>query len=159
MKYWVCGIEILIDTVDLPLLNNHPWRFDKEGYVVCAVGWGKDYTTLYLHREIMKPKNGFVVDHKDGNKLNYRRENLRVCSYSQNNINKPKKSNCSSIYRGVSFNKRQNDWEAYINLHGKRKNLGRFKNEKAAAYAYDEAAKEIHGEFAKLNFPESSLIQ
>jgi hypothetical protein len=105
----------------------------------------------------MKPPRGYCVDHKNGDGLNNTRNNLRIVTIAENNYNKRKSLNVrSSKYKGVSIDKRTNKWRAiiyhkYIKIH-----LGFFDNEEEAARAYDEAAKELYGEYAVLNFKEDS---
>ena len=89
--------------------------------------------TVYLHRFIMGTPKGMVTDHINGNTLDNRRKNLRVCTKSENNRNRAGDRNTSSKYKGVSFHKRSRLWHAYINLNGKRKSLGTHKTEKKAA--------------------------
>lgn len=111
---------------------------------------------IFLHRFLMKIDNPKIqVDHKNGDKLDNRRENLRLATNQQNSRNQTKvKSHNTSGFRGVSFNKRANKFEAYIRTPDKkRKHLGFFSNAKEAAKAFDIAAKEIYGEFSgKTNY-------
>ncbi len=90
------------------------------------------------------------LDHKDGNKANIKISNLRLATYSQNNGNRKKSLGKSSVYKGVSKTK-WNTWKASIRKDKKGFHLGTFNNELEAAMAYDKAAKELFGEFAKLN--------
>jgi hypothetical protein len=110
----------------------------------------------YLHRVIMGAKSGEILDHINGNGLDCRKENLRFCSITQNNINsiktKYKNKEKSSKYRGVCFNKVLNKWQSNICINKCQTHLGVFESEVAAAKAYDSAAKKYFGEFARLNF-------
>lgn len=114
---------------------------------------------MYLHREIMKPPKGLLVDHKNGDSLDNRRANLRLATHSQNIHNRRKiKTKTASIYIGVFFDKRMDKWGAKIRFQNKRIYLGSFKSEIDAARAYDDAAKKHHGEFARLNFPSAAKV-
>ena len=107
-----------------------------------------------MHRVIMDAPKGMHVDHINGNGLDNRRENLRLCTNSQNHMNRKTHRDSSSKYKGVSWNKRNSKWQAYIGSGIKRKNLGYFASESDAAKAYDIKAKECFGEFARLNLGE-----
>jgi len=98
-----------------------------------------------------------ILDHKDGDTLNNKLSNLREASNADNQANQKKRSRqASSIYKGVYLFKRDNKWMAYINKNGKRQHLGYHNSQEEAAVAYDNKAKELFGEFAKLNFPENT---
>lgn len=113
----------------------------------------------WLHHEVMERIlgrdliDGEIVDHKDGNKLNNTRVNLRVATRSQNEMNK-KKAAGRSQYKGVSFDTQRQKWRSYITVNKKRKHLGYFDQEWDAAQAYNEAALDNYGEFAILNTKE-----
>lgn len=107
-----------------------------------------------LHRLIMNPPLGAVVDHKDRNGLNNLRSNLRVASFSQNAANQSKITKPSlSKFKGVTRNKSSKKWRAKIGVYKKYLHLGVFSSEAEAGKAYDIAAIKYHGEFACLNFP------
>jgi len=108
---------------------------------------------IAMHREIIRAPEGLLVDHIDGNGLNNRKSNLRLCTHSQNTYNRRPNRNCSSRYKGISFHKMSKKWEVAICCKGKREHLGRFDDEVKAALAYDRKAKQLFGEFAYLNFP------
>jgi hypothetical protein len=90
------------------------------------------------------------IDHINGDKLDNRIENLREATKAQNNRNVGSKGG-SSKYCGVAWCKSKNKWEAYITFNRKKKHLGRYSEEIDAAMAYNKAAIEMFGEFAKLN--------
>lgn len=96
-----------------------------------------------------------TVDHKNGNRDDCRKDNLRLATYSQNNCNIGKKLfilGTTSKYKGVyKYKGKQKPWWAYIKTGGKRKSLGYFSTEEEAARAYNKAALELHGEFANVN--------
>ena len=95
------------------------------------------------------------VDHKeqaDGSHAQDRLSNLRIVSRSQNLMNQRINRNNTSGYKGASLHKHSGKWHAKIGSCGRRKSLGYFSTPEAAALAYDKAAKELHGEFAELNF-------
>lgn len=112
-----------------------------------------DYTTktIYMHRVILPPIKGMTIDHIDGNGLNNQRSNLRYATQSENLHNQRRIKPHSSQYKGVSWYKPYGKWRASIGVDGKVKNLGYFVNEYDAAIAYDRAAIEMFGYFARTN--------
>lgn len=107
--------------------------------------------TIHMHRLINRTVIGCLTDHKNGNGLDNRKDNLRSCTYSENNMNSKFRKNCTSKYKGVAWHKQTKKWRAYISKNKKTKYLGLFKNEEDAAKKYNEAAKELFGEFSRLN--------
>jgi hypothetical protein len=114
---------------------------------------------IALHREVMKNKitvDRPIVDHINGCTLDNRRSNLRACTHAQNcqNFQTKTKVGMSSKFFGVCFRKRAGarQWVAQISHKHKKTHIGYFKNEMEAALAYDKKARELHGEFARLNF-------
>lgn len=93
------------------------------------------------------------VDHINGDGLDCRRGNLRLCTSQGNNQNRRKTKAYTSRFKGVSLDRSRNQWRATIKLNRKLKYLGRFESQRAAAHAYDIAAIKLFGEFARLNFP------
>ena len=107
-----------------------------------------------LHSLLLKVPPGFTVDHKDGNALNNRRDNLRQATYTQNQGNRRLSRDNTTGYKGVSIDKRKRfkKYRAWIGINQKRKPLGNFYTPTEAAKAYNEAAIQYFGiEFAKLN--------
>lgn len=115
-------------------------------------------TTERMHRVILSRMLGRklgvkeLVDHRNLNPLDNRRENLRLANHTQNSQNQSKRISNSSGYKGVHFNRDGNKWRARIQLNGERILLGDFKTAEQAAQAYDIKARELFGEFALTNF-------
>jgi hypothetical protein len=108
--------------------------------------------SLKMHRQIMNAPKHLVVDHIDHNGLNNCKSNLRLCTIAQNCRNTVP-CGVTSKYKGICWKKRQKKWIASIKHNNNKYFLGYFIDEVAAAKAYDQKAKELHGEFAYLNFP------
>lgn len=106
---------------------------------------------ISMHRLIMKPDKGMIIDHLDGDALNNQKNNLRICNHSENMRNRKLGKNNTSGYKGVSYQKRDNNWRSYIKFNNKTINIGTYTNPIDAARAYNEAAIKYHGKFAKLN--------
>ena len=127
------------------------WRINSEGYAVT----GK---ATSMHRKILERKmgrslmGGERVDHRDFNKLNNCRLNLRVANASQNRAYRKIDKTNTSGYKGVSWSKQTKRWRAAIECNDKTFFLGYFMDKESAACAYDIKAKELFGEFAYLNF-------
>jgi hypothetical protein len=147
------GEFAILDPHDYYRLANFKW-FLKDKYALRSFKLTPEKTQFVaMHREIMNCPHGFLIDHKNNNPLDNRRANLRQATRAQNTYNRKKtRVKTSSLFIGVSFNKRIGKWIAYLRFEGKRIWLGQFDNEIAAAKAHDAAAIKYHGEFARLNF-------
>ena len=149
------GKIVKIDGTDYELFCSHNWYLFKgrnTDYLCTNIRVDGKRRTAYLHRILLGCAKGECIDHIDGNGLNNQRDNLRACSRSENQCNQIKNKNTSSIYKGVSWNRNKQRWECYINKNHKRVHIGKFKSEIEAAIKWDEQAKILHGEFARLNF-------
>lgn len=115
----------------------------------------KSYVSMA--RLVMDAPDGMEVDHINGDTLDNRKRNLRIVTREENNMNRHKRHNCSSKYKGVSLDDKSTNktkvWKAYIGgkSTGGRVTIGRFSTEDEAALAYNKAAARLFGEFAKLN--------
>lgn len=113
---------------------------------------GKRVHRLVALTHIPNPENLPFVDHINQNKWDNSVENLRWCTHSSNNQNRPKiKTKASSIYKGVYWLKSRNRWRATIWKEGKYFFIGTFPVERDAALAYNKAARKFFGEFASIN--------
>lgn len=115
--------------------------------------------TIWLARFLMDSPEDLDVDHENGNTLDNRYENLRICTHGKNCYNQGKSTRNSSGYKGVSYSQEHRKWAAQIRIDGKNHYLGRFITSEEAAREYDRMALIHHGEFAYLNFPGDRLTQ
>lgn len=140
------GKFAIVDDDDFDRVNKFKWYLSGK-YPAKSLGVRPNRTKIYLHTFIMNTPKGMVTDHINGDELDARKSNLRICTVSQNTMNSKKSKNTSSKYKGVC---RINPWRAYIG----RRILGHFSSEIEAAKAYNEAAIKEYGEYAKLNIIE-----
>lgn len=147
--YLTQGKVAEVDDENYYLLNKYKWQAQKGRYTYYAkrVGAGKE--RILMHREILNLTKKEFCDHKDGNGLNNKIDNLRRCTNSENQKNK--RGWGKSKYKGVCWIKKNKKWMSYISINKKRVYLGLFCTEKEAAVEYNKSASLNHGEFAKLN--------
>lgn len=155
------GKVAIIDADDFEYLSQFNWyavydeSYSSPQYKAARqnrISVGKQRTE-YMHRTIMNVGKDFQVDHINGNTLDNRKENLRVCVHSNNQQNKRRQRNNTTGFKGVSFEKHSGKYRACISKNNKVKHLGLFLSAIEAAKAYDCAAREYYGNFACLNFP------
>jgi hypothetical protein len=152
---------VLVDDVDVDGLSMYSWNLSKwqktanhrpSIYVKRVDCKGK---CILMHRQVLgileNPK--LQVDHIDADGLNNTRKNLRLCTTMQNSQNARPRIGCSSKYKGVSWSKRRKKWRVRTHIDYRCYYLGYFEDEIEAAMAYDKAALEMFGEFARINFP------
>ena len=147
------GKFAIVDAEDYPRLARHKWAVSQSRYNFYACRWihGKK---ISMHRLILNAPHGMLVDHIDGNGLNNRKANLRLCTITQNNRNSRPYRNATSKYKGVCWEKACRKWYAKIKPNRKTISLGLFTDQIEAAVAYDRKAEVLFGEFAYLNFPQ-----
>jgi hypothetical protein len=157
------GLAAWVDDEDFDKVSGYIWSLEQRGptrYAVCYLDPSDLNRCLRMHRLIMAPQPNEVVDHIDGDGLNNQRANLRVCSQAQNTRNRRKLGGWTSRFKGVSLAKGRCEkcWRAQIRQADKVRNLGYFASESEAALAYDVAAQEAFGNFARLNFPSAAFL-
>lgn len=138
------GMKTVVDDESFSEISKSKWSASWSGRV-----WYAKNNKGYLHRLIANAPAGLCVDHINGDTLDNRRKNLRICSHQQNTFNGPSRKP-SSGFKGVSRFK--NKWWARLTVNGKTINKGSFDSVIDAARAYDDLARRFHGEFARTNF-------
>ena len=130
---------VRIDAADAHLVEGYGWSLMANGYAMGRLRGVRGAKPVYMHRLLMGLGRGDrrQVDHVNQDKLDNRRANLRICDDALNRQN-GRSLGGSSRFRGVSFVRRRNKWEAYANLDGRRHHLGYFDSEIAAAEAASE---------------------
>jgi len=137
------GYKAIVDDEDFSRLARFKWQ-------VHITGHGNIYATRHnvaMHRIIMNAPRGKLVDHINGNGLDNRRANLRICTNAENMRNRHAQRNSTSGYRGVTWDKERKLWTAAIVINNRHITIGRFPDKESAARAYDKKAKEVWGEF------------
>ena len=155
-----CGKLAKIDDIDYDIISKYKWSLVSGKYaraVVYDIGRGENgklkQRIIKMHRLITGAKQEDVVDHINGDGLDNRRSNIRICDRTQNQGNRYVQKNSKSQIKGVEMRVRKSgvSWIAYIVKGCKKKSLGSYRDKNDAARAYNEAALEYFGDFAKLN--------
>jgi len=153
------GKEAVVDDEDFEALSRHKWSALKatsgSWYAVRMCGGAY----LYMHAIVAgTPKGKAKTDHIDGDGLNNRRGNLRICTNKQNAHNHTRKrKGCGSQYRGVSLHRATGKWLVQIRTDGIGRYVGLFESEIDAAGAYDAAGFARDPEHFTPNFSASWL--
>ena len=142
VKFPITGGFVLVDKEDIPKLGKRKWHISG--------GYAKRNTTINwvwiresMHRLIIGAKKGEIVDHINGNRLDNRKNNLRIVSKSLNNLSRNYNTNNSSGYRGVHWCNTKKKWIARITFNSKTKNLGHFDDKKRAYEIWLKNAKQL----------------
>lgn len=152
------NLVVVVDLEDLELVSERKWRYC--GQYAATASWKADRQqgakfNIYLHRLVMgEPYTSSPrFDHKNGNKFDCRKSNLRPATRGQNAVNTPLRANNTTGYRGV-WKRRGNftkPWVSRIMANYKCIYLGQYATPEEAALAYNKAALQHFGEFAALN--------
>lgn len=143
----------LVDDEDYERVNAHKWYAAKKRNYFYAQR-EQNGACIKMHRFIMNVTDKSIhIDHRFGNGLDNRKENLRICTSAQNSMNRDGMPKSSSPYKGVSWCKNTNKWKSQIRKDNKLFYLGVYSDPVEAAKMYDKHAKILFCEFARLNFP------
>lgn len=156
----ISGCEVLIDDEDYEMIFSKKYFLKKaslkrDGKTYFSRNTvlenGNKYTAL-LHRDIMDciRNDGKVVDHINGNTLDNRKINLRLCTNDENLRNRKINKNCKSGVKGVRWHKSSKKWLAQISYNREMMYLGSFDDINDAALAYSEASKKYHGAYGRV---------
>ena len=138
--------EVLIDAEDVDKVKDYTWNVHSKR-LYCYTLLNKSNTGL--HRYIMNAPEGMVVDHINGDTLDNRKCNLRICTQQENLMNRPKPKNNTSGRKGVYWDKTYNKWKVCIKINGKQKHLAYFDNKEDAVKLREEAEAKYFGEYAR----------
>ncbi len=140
-------VEVIIDKEDIGRIKPYVWKkYPSCRYVQASI----DGETISLSRFIVGAAKGSCVDHINGDRLDNRKSNLRICSHAANTKNRKPNKKGESAYKGVVVLS-DGRYRAKIDCDGVRYNLGVYPYERDAVVAYNAAAKVLHGEFAYMN--------
>lgn len=145
------GSIALVDDEDFEKVSRYSW-YSLKGYAARTGSMPGEPHTMLLHHVVTGTDYKYIVDHVNGDTLDNRKKKLRVATIQQNCFNKSvNKNKQSSKYKGVFWSKEKNLWLSLIKLNGKSNHLGYYDLEVDAAAAYNENAKILFGEYARLN--------
>lgn len=153
-KYGETVAVAIVDADDYDWLMQSRWSLSACGYASGRVRLDGKSIVTFMHRYMLRPVKGLNVDHINGNRLDNRRCNLRLCTNAENKRNRGSLKNSSSRFVGVSWSSVRRKWTATVHVKLKQVYTECFDSEEEAARARDRKALEIQGEFARLNFPE-----
>jgi hypothetical protein len=142
------GLTALVDDDDYARVTARSWHATNAGYAATKIR----QRTVFLSRFVMDEPAGLIVDHVNGDRLDNRKANLRICDAAENTRNRKRPANNTSGFKGVSRHWRGGRWNVQIQVDGKFLRIGTYADPVAAAVHYDRAALEHFGSYARLNF-------
>ena len=148
----------LVDDEDFEMVSKYKWYYNK-GYARRVFGKRPNRKWIFMHRFIMNPIKKVFLDHINGVGIDNRKSNLRFATNSENMRNRKIHKNNTSGHKGVYWDKEKNKWRVTIKCNNKKFYFGYFTNVLDASKAYNQGAKTLFREFARLNNlpPEFSL--
>ena len=148
------GTECYFDKEDFDIISKHYWSINNSRHVMTKIKGKTVSLPTYIYSCYGMPiEKGYMVDHKDRDSLNNSKLNFRLCTVSQNGMNKRVQSNNTSGVTGVHYDNRINKYYSYIKINGKHIGLGYYKTLKEAADVRKEAELKYFGEFAPWQNP------
>lgn len=152
-----CGRVTKVDADDAIRMAPYTWRAEPDAAGLLYV---RNSSLGRLHRWLLCAPDGVLVDHRNLDTLDNRRLNLRLASRTQNKANSRKYKNNRHTYKGVEkLNGLQPSWRATAQRDRRRYHSTTFRTALEAAFAYDDMATELFGEFARVNFPERQMVK
>lgn len=151
-----CGTPdriVIVDDEDYEKVIQYPWYCDGQGYAIHRIKDNTGHvTTIWMHRFIIDTPKGFVTDHINGNRLDNRRSNLRICNHQQNQSNRHSKNkNNTSGFKGVIYSPRNKlKWQAKIKHNYETIYIGRYATPEEASGAYQTYAHNLRGEYHRV---------
>ena len=138
------GRAFFFDKEDYERIKDYTWRENDSGYIVTSLNG----TNIRLHRFVFPCKKYEIVDHRNTNRADNRKCNLRVATKQQNNINRAAGRNNALKAKGITYNPRTDRYEARISVNGKVIRLGCDAMLERAVLIRERAERELFGEFA-----------
>lgn len=142
--YTTSGITFLIDTEDLDRVSKYCWYKNNQGYIVSRIG----NKIIRLHRFILNINGDRIIDHKNRDKKDNRKVNLRIANYQQNSVNRGAGRNSTTGVKGVSKSKNGERYVAIVYKDGRRIHIGTYDTIEEARQARIKKEIELFGEFA-----------
>jgi hypothetical protein len=143
------GHFAIVDIDDYEAMSQYSWQLKTNTSGGIYARARIDGKWKFMHRLIMNPAASMDIDHINGNGLDNRRSNLRICTHANNSRNQRKSS--KHKYKGIYFDKHRNTWRAQIVVNGLHIKTTRYKTDKEAALAYNALALKHFGDYAHLN--------
>jgi hypothetical protein len=151
MPIWNSNGKYEVDDIDLMVVSRHHWFVNTRGHLSTSIGNKTVYLGQFIAQRMGLNLEGMQVDHKDQNKLNNKRNNIRLATRSQNGANRKVLSNNKLGIKGVYFREELGKYVASIRVNKKLIHLGYFTDKNEASNVYNQAAIKYFGEFACLN--------
>jgi hypothetical protein len=146
--------KFYFDKEDYTLVSKYCWSIDNQNGYVKTIDKVNNTGKLYLHRLVMNCSKGdnTIVDHIDRNRVNCRKNNLRIVTRCQNNMNMSIRCDNTTGVTGVHWDKKMKQWCSLISANKTKIHLGYFDNFEDAVKARKEAEEKYFGEYNRTNY-------